>query len=208
MMVTEISEISKKRSRVCVDHDLCFVLYRGELRQYGIAEGEELAEETFRKLLEELLPHRAKLRAMNLLQRRDYTERQLQDKLSDSGYPETVALQAVEYVKSFHYIDDLRYAGDYLAVFSGRKSLRRMEQDLQQKGISRAVIEQAVTAWQEQDGGQDELRMACELLEKKHYDRDTSDRRQQQRMYSFLMYRGFSGEVIRKALQADRDISE
>lgn len=203
MIVTEIVEISKKQSRVCVDHDLSFVLYKGELRQYGIAEGEELAEETCRKLLEELLPRRAKLRAMNLLQSRDYTERQLQDKLRNGGYPETVVLQALEYVKSFHYIDDLRYAGGYLTTFEGRKSLRRMEQDLQQKGICKQVIEQAVAAWQEQDGGQDELQMACALLEKKHYDRDACDRKQQQRMYNFLMYKGFSSEVVRKALQMD-----
>lgn len=203
MIVTEITEISRKQSKVCVDHNLCFVLYKGELRQYGITEGEELAEETCRELLEELLPRRAKLRAMNLLQSRDYTEKQLQDKLRDGGYPETVVVQAMEYVKSFHYIDDQRYAEEYLTTFTGRKSLRRMEQDLQQKGIPKAVIEQAVTAWQGQDGGQDEMQMACALLEKKHYDRDTCDRKQQQRLYNFLAYRGFSSEVIRKALQAD-----
>lgn len=200
MTVTEITEISKKQCRVCVDCDFSFVLYKGELRQYGIAEGEELSEETSWKVLEELLPRRAKLRAMNLLQRRDYTERQLRDKLLDGGYPEKTADQAVEYVKSFHYIDDLRYAGDYLSAFAGRKSLRRMEQDLQQKGISREVLEQAVMAWQERDGGQDELQMARALLEKKHYDRDSCDRKEQQRLYNFLAYRGFSGEVIRKAL--------
>lgn len=206
MTVTEITDISKKQCRICVDCDFSFVLYKGELRQYGIAEGEELPEETRRKVLEELLPRRAKLRAMNLLQSRDYTERQLRDKLLDGGYPEETADQAVDYVKSFHYIDDLRYAEDYLTAFAGRKSLRRMELDLQQKGISRDVLEQAVRAWQERDGGQDELQMACALLEKKHYDRNSCDRREQQRLYNFLAYRGFPGEVIRKALHMDWEI--
>ena len=154
----------------------------------------------------ELLPRRAKLRAMNLLQLRDYTEKQLRDKLLGGGYPESVADQAVEYVKSFRYIDDLRYAGDYLAAFAGRKSLRRMEQDLQQRGVSKDIIEQAAADWQ-QDGGQDELRMACALLEKKHYDKDSCDRKQQQRLYNFLAYRGFSGEIIRKALQTEWEYS-
>ena len=182
------------------------MLYKGELRQYGIVEGEELPGETCSKILGELLPRRAKLRAMNLLQLRDYTEKQLLDKLLGGGYPESVAHQAVEYVKSFHYIDDLRYAGDYLAAFSGRKSLRRMEQDLQQRGISKAIIEQAAANWQE-EGGQDELQMACALLEKRHYDKDNCDRKQQQRLYNFLTRRGFSGEVIRKALQAEWEYS-
>lgn len=207
MLVTEIEDISKKQSRVHIDHDISFVLYKGELRQYGIVEGEEMPREACHKILGELLPRRAKLRAMNLLQLRDYTEKQLRDKLLGGGYPESVADQAVEYVKSFRYIDDLRYAGDYLAAFAGRKSLRRMEQDLQQKGISKAIIEQAAANWQQQDGGQDELQMACALLEKKHYDKDNCDRRQQQRLYNFLAYRGFSGEVIRKALQAEWEYS-
>lgn len=206
MTVTEITDISKKQCRICVDYDLCFVLYKGELRQYGIVEGEELTEETRRKVLEELLPRRARLRAMNLLQHRDYTEKQLRDKLLDGGYPEETANQAVEYVRSYHYIDDTRYAQGYLAAFAGKKSLRRMERELQQKGIAREVLEQVVQAWQEQDGGQDELRMACELLGRKHYDRDSCDRKEQQRLYNFLAYRGFSGEVIRKALCMDQEI--
>ncbi len=206
MLVTEIEDISKKQSRIHIDHSFSFVLYKGELRQYGIAEGEELPQETCNKILGELLPRRAKLRAMNLLQLRDYTEKQLRDKLLGGGYPESVADQAVEYVKSFRYIDDLRYAGDYLAAFAGRKSLRRMEQDLQQRGVSKDIIEQAAADWQ-QDGGQDELRMACALLKKKHYDKDSCDRKQQQRLYNFLAYRGFSGEIIRKALQTEWEYS-
>ena len=207
MLVTEIENISKKQSRIHPDHGISFVLYKGELRQYGIVEGEELPQETGYNILGQLLPQRAKRRAMNLLQIRDYTEKQLRAKLLGGGYPESVADQAVEYVKSFRYIDDLRYAGDYLAAFAGRKSLRRMEQELQRKGISKSIIEQAVASWQHQDGGQDELQMACALLEKKHYDKDNCDRKQQQRLYNFLAYRGFSSEVILKALQAEWEYS-
>lgn len=206
MTVTAITDVSKKQCKICLDYELCFVLYKGELCQYGIAEGEELPEETRHKVLEELLPRRAKLRAMNLLQRRDYTERQLKDKLLEGGYPERTADQAVEYVKSYRYIDDMRYAQGYLSAFAGRKSLRRMERELQQKGIAKDVLDQAVQTWQEQDGGQDELQMACELLSKKHYDRNSTDRREQHRLYNFLAYRGFSGEVIRKALCMDWEI--
>lgn len=208
MTVTEITDISKKQCRISVDYDSGFVLYKGELRRYGIAKGEELSAENYRELLEELLPRRARLRALNLLKNRDYTEKQLREKLLGGGYPESVADRAVEYVKSFRYIDDLRYAENYLSSFSGRKSLRRMEQDLRQRGISGEIIEQAVESWQRQDGGQDELQMACALLEKKHYDKNTGDRRQQQRLYQFLTYRGFSSEVIRKALQTDWDFQD
>lgn len=203
MIVTEIVEISKRQSRVIVDRESDFVLYRSEINRYGIKQDQELTQETYQKIMGELLPHRAKLRAMHLLQSRDYTEKQLRDKLQDGGYPEQIVIQALEYVKSFHYIDDLRYAEDYLKTFAGRRSLRRMEQDLQQKGIGKTVIEQAVREWQQQEGGQDELQMACELLKKKHYDREKCDRKELQRFYRFLLYRGFSAEIVQKALNTD-----
>ena len=37
-----------------------FPMYKGELRHYGIREGEELGEESFREIMEELLPNRRK----------------------------------------------------------------------------------------------------------------------------------------------------
>ncbi|MFQ9032927.1 MAG: hypothetical protein ACLR7F_13830 [Waltera sp.] len=35
----------------------------------------------------------------------------------------------------FHYIDDLRYAVDYITYHENSRSRRRIEQDLQGKGI-------------------------------------------------------------------------
>ena len=64
--------------------------------------------------MQEVLPKRAKLRAMNLLQGREYTTSQLRTKLQQGYYPPEIIEQAIEYVAGFHYIDDLRYAVDYI----------------------------------------------------------------------------------------------
>lgn len=42
MKVTGVEELSKSRSKVFIDGEPAFVLYRGELRTYGIKEGAEL----------------------------------------------------------------------------------------------------------------------------------------------------------------------
>ena len=108
--VTKLEELSKARSRVYIDGEAAFVLYKGELRLYRIEEGEEIAEEVMAEIMGTVLPKRAKLRCMNLLQKREYTEKQLRDKLAQGGYSEDIAEEALDYVKSFHYIDDTRYA--------------------------------------------------------------------------------------------------
>ena len=68
MLVTQVTELSKSRSKVYIDQEFAFVLYKGELRLYHIKEGQQLSEEDYRTIMQEVLPKRAKLRAMNLLQ--------------------------------------------------------------------------------------------------------------------------------------------
>ncbi|MBE5883013.1 MAG: regulatory protein RecX [Lachnospiraceae bacterium] len=200
MRVTQIVELSKRRSKIYIEQEFAFVLYKGELRIYHIREGEEIAPEDYQRIMEEVLPKRAKLRAMNLLQSREYTTAQLRAKLKQGLYPEAVIEQALEYVAAFHYTDDARYAVDYITYHENSRSRRRMEQDLLAKGIAREVIEHAFADWEEQGGVQDEQTMIQNLLTKKKYDPAHTDYKEQNKLCAFLMRKGFSAEQIRKAL--------
>ena len=200
MTVTQITELSKSRSKVYLDQEFAFVLYKGELRLYHIREGAELSGEDYDTILHEVLPKRAKLRSMNLLKSREYTSEQLRRKLREGFYPEAVIEEAIEYVASYHYIDDMRYAVDYITSQEGSRSRRRIEQDLQAKGIPRESIRKAWMEWEDLGGHQDETAMIRTLLEKKHYDPESADRKEQQRIYGFLLRKGYSGDQIRKAM--------
>ena len=200
MKITAIEELSKARSRVWIDGEFAFVLYKGELRLYRIREGEEISEETLKTIRQEVLPKRAKLRAMNLLKSREYTTKQLHDKLKQGGYSEDIITLVLDYVASYHYTDDLRYAVSYMQSHETDKSRRRIEQDLMRKGIGKETLEKAWQTWEARGGEQDEQQMISELLEKRGYCPREADLREKQRLYGFLMRRGFSGEQVRKAL--------
>ena len=200
MQVTRIEELSKTRCKVYIEQEFAFVLYKGELRRYHVREGEELSHESYNTIMTEVLPRRAKLRAMNLLQRRDYTMAQLGIKLSQGFYPEQVTQEALEYVASFRYTDDLRYATDYIRCKEQSRSRRRIEQDLQNKGISKEIIRTAWENWEEQGGIQDEEEMIRNLLIKRGYNGESADHRRRQKEAAFLMRKGFSGETIRRVL--------
>ena len=68
---------------------------------------------------------KAKLRALHLLEYMDRTEKGLRQKLEQSGYPTEVVDEAIRYVKSYGYIDDKRYADNYLRTRSNGKGRRR-----------------------------------------------------------------------------------
>ena len=102
MIVTDMIPLTKNRYKVYIDNEFAFVLYKGELHIYHIEMGETLQEADYAEIMQVLLPKRAKLRAMNLLQKRNYTQKQLEDKLREGFYPETLIQDAIVYVKSYH----------------------------------------------------------------------------------------------------------
>ena len=203
MIVTQLAAISNGRYRVYVEDEIVFVLYRGELKRLNIREGKEISEEILREIQEEILPNRAKKRAMNLLQKRDYTAAGLRRKLQEGDYPESSIEEAITYVESYGYIDDFRYARDFILYHMDKKSRTRIEQDLLRKGIDRKLIGEVFDALEEEGTRQNEETMIIALLQKKKYDVKTAGPQEKQRMYAFLYRRGFHSEAINKALLLD-----
>lgn len=203
MRVTEIAEVSRSRMKISTDEELTFVLYRGELRRLRIRQGEEIEEEALRAIREEILPKRAKLRAMNLLKNRDYTVKQLRDKLKEGGYPQEIIEEALDYVQGFRYTDDLRYAENFIRCHIQDRSRRRIENDLLGRGIDRDTLERAWASFEAEGGSQDEQAMIQALLAKKGFDLEEALPKERQRMYGYLMRKGFDCEQVRKALLSE-----
>lgn len=203
MIVTQVTCIARGRYRVCTEEQTAFILYGGELKRLGIREGEVLSEESLRQIREEILPDRAKKRAMHLLEKRDYTAAGLREKLKGGEYPESCIEEAVAYVESYGYVDDERYARDFITYNLDRKSRTRIGQDLMRRGIPRETIQEIFEELEEEGTKQDEDAMIRILLEKKKYDAKTATGQEKQRMRAFLYRKGFHFDAINSALLLD-----
>ncbi len=200
MVVSEIIELDKKRVKVHIDGEFAFVIYKGELRDFGIKVGQELTEASYQEIVGTVLPKRAKLRAMNLLQKKDYTEKKLRDKLSEGLYPKEIIDEAIEYVKSYKYLDDERFARDYINYQMALRSKTRIIQDLTAKGISKDVLMPIIEELYADDGGESELEQINKLLAKKHYDPETTDFKEKQKIMAVLLRKGFQMSDIRRGM--------
>lgn len=203
MLVTQITELGKGRYHVTMEDGSGFSIYRGEMRKYHIREGEELSEEEYRQFAEEVLLKRARLRCMNLLQSKDYTRRQLEDKLRQGEYPQECIDDAIAYVESYGYLDDERYARSYIEYHMDTRSRIRITTDLMRKGISKEIIQKGFEELEEMGVEQDELTLAQKFLEKKNYSGKDATRQEKSRMYAFLCRKGIRSEVIARALLLD-----
>ncbi len=200
MYVTEIKPIDKKRFLVSIEGEAGFVLYSSEINKYRISKDCEIPEQVYREITETVLPKRCKLRAMNLLQKRDYTTRQLTDKLKEGMYPQDIIDEAIAYVTSYRYLDDDRYARDYITYHMSTRSRNRIIQDLTSKGIDRESIIALMDELYMEDHGEAEQDQIRKLLIKKHYDPENTDFKEKQKIMAFLMRKGFSLSDIKKEM--------
>lgn len=200
MIVTKITAISKSRYRVVLDETMSFILYKGELNRFHIHEGAEFPEEAYQSFLHETLPKRAKLRCMNLLKSRDYTRKQLEDKLRQGGYPAKIIEDALAYIESYGYIDDERYAKEFIEYNMQKKSRIRIENDLLKKGISREQICKVFDEFKENGVEVDEIGMIEKLLMKKKFHAQSATDEEKRKIYGFLYRKGFHTDVINRVL--------
>ena len=144
---------------------------------------------------------RAKLRCMHLLEKRDYTEKELRQKLENgkTEYTEEHIDGSIAYVKSFHYVDDGRYACKYIEAMQSRKSRRQIEQELYQKGVDRELIQEAF----EETGEVPEEEQIARWMEKRNFHPEEADLKEKQRMYAFLARKGFRAENIQRVMKSE-----
>ncbi len=202
MIVTRITKCGRSRSIVRLESGLSFPLYSSELSKFDTEEGRDLSDEALQQIMTQILPSRCIKRAMNLLQKKTFAEGELRKKLIEGGYPDEIADKAIEYVKSYGYIDDVRYASDYIRYHSSQgRGKNRIMMELRAKGISESDFEKA---WDETDDLgliEDTGEAIRKLLEKKHFSQDM-DPAQKNKIAAFLMRRGFSPEDIFREMKS------
>lgn len=149
---------------------------------------------------------KARRKAMLLLEHMDRTEKGLSDRLRQAGFSKEAAADAISYVKSYGYIDDARYAENYISYRMDSKSRQKLLQELAAKGVDR---ETAMEAWERAAELQqpDERAVLRKSVEKKYAEGTELDEKEMRRLYGYLARRGFSFDDIRSVLE-EMDITE
>ena len=138
---------------------------------------------------------------MHLLEQMDRSEKKLREKLAVGEYPQCAIDYAIDYVKKYHYIDDLRLAQNYVRYHKQNLSRRQIYVKLIQKGVEPENIENAL----DKEYDADEIEHIYNLLEKKKYDKENCDDKEFRRIYQFLLRRGFKSSQILTAMRKGRD---
>ena len=195
--VNNYEALGKGRYRVAFDNGVSCVLYRSEAAQLSIEAQCSLTDENYDYLINEIVGKRAKKRAMHILEQMDRTEHQLREKLAKGEYPQECIDSAVEYVKKYRYLDDERFASSYVRYHQEKLSRQQLSAKLSQKGVSKDIIAEALEMEYEADDGE-KIR---NLLSKRHFDPDNTDRQENNKIYQYILRRGFKSSDILKEMR-------
>lgn len=196
MLITAVEQYTKGKFKIYLDGQFAFVLYKGELRRFDIDVGNELQEEDYLEIMNEIILKRAKRRTLYLLKDMSRTEQQIRNKLNEGCYPKDIIEKAIDYAKSFNYINDELYARNYVEYKSVSKSRRAIVSELSQKGVSKEIIERIYAKAEP-----NEEEAIIKAIEKRRIDLNSADKTQMNKLYMFLNRKGFRYDDIERAVR-------
>lgn len=146
---------------------------------------------------------KAAARAMKLLLYKGRTEQELRSRLLQEEFPEEQIDEAIAYCRSFGYVNDEKYAENYISSMKFRKSCSMIRRQLENKGVSAEDIGEAF-----EEMPYDEGELVYQLVQKKAGEPHPMDEKELRRTYGFLARKGFCSSEIWKALRTFQEESE
>ena len=142
---------------------------------------------------------RVRKKALMLLEYMDRTEKGLAERLRRAGFESEAIEDAMLYVRAFGYVDDARYAENYIFERIKTRSRARILRELAEKGVDR---ETAAAAWDSvaEMLQPDEMQLLRDTIAGKYPPGTKLDEKEMRRLQSFLVRRGFSYGDIQRAL--------
>jgi regulatory protein len=141
--------------------------------------------------------------AVALLAQRDYSSAGLRQRLVSQGYEATTVQQVLEELLERRYLDDERYAAQYVSYHAGRgRGPRRIGRDLAAEGLGAELIAAALATIEDWSA------LARELRIRRFGLAAPASWQEKARQARFLLYRGFSHDHIRSALGPDFPTTE
>lgn len=177
-----------------VDHPTVYLLQRDAVR---LKVGEWMPPDTLQDLQRRYRNRAAYLQAVRFLGARDRSSKEVEDHLRGKGWEAAVCAQALAKLSHEGYVDDVRFAAQWVAqrCRSAPRSRLAVTLELKRKGVAPATIQAAVAAMDE-----DALALACARRKRRQWQRYTTEERRR-RIVVFLQRKGFPYEACRQAAE-------
>ncbi len=195
MYITKIENFGKSKLKIYIDEEYRFWIYSREIKKLSINEDEEISAEKYNKLYK-LNLSRAKRQVMNILQRMDKTKHEIITKLKQAGHNDDIISETLVYIDGYNYIDDEKYARQYVRYKRDNLSKREIVNKLLIKGVSKEVAMEAIL-----DEYESEETAIIKAINKRRRTNQELSEDDKRKLSASLYRKGFELDSIRKHIE-------
>ncbi len=196
MKIVEIKRDKKHTVKVSFDTGKMFNFDIDYWSSICLRENDQIDDDALKYHLAESDYIRAKARGLWFLDRSDYSEKTLYQKIVAGGISNAAAARAVARLKELGLLDDERFASRLAEQMSEANiSKREAYAKLYAKGIPTEIIKSVL-----EETIFDEALQVEAVIQKKYYNK-MSDKAQIQKVYAALIRKGFSYSAVSEAIR-------
>lgn len=133
--------------------------------------------------------------ALRIVERNYKTEKQVREKLKLKGYEENAIDYSIEFLKEYNFINDNYYASAFINDKSNSMGSQKIKYNLIQKGVSKEIIEEAlsnVNKENERDIALDIAKKKLVVIKKKEND----NYKISGKLYRYLISKGYEMDIV------------
>lgn len=190
----EIQKKNKQKVNLYIDDEFYSRLYLDTCVKNGLKVGLDIEDEKLKNIISES----EKVLALNFVAKYVTnalkTKKQVIDYLKKKEFNDEVISYVMEKLQEYKYIDDVNYIRSYVNAYSNKFGKSKLIQNLKQKGVSQKDINMFFDEVElsEQD-------KCYELALKKSKNLELNEKNQQ-KIFRFLVSRGFDYDDIKNAM--------
>ena len=171
--------------------------------QSGLKPGDQVSDQELFALIQASDARRAQEKALYLLEYRNYSKRELTEKIARTAASREAAQAAAGRMEELGLIDDRRFGEDYARELFSRRGYgaRRAAQELRRKGLDQELVQELVEKYGSPEQSGENIRR---VLEKK-YPGWREDEKVRRRAFAALQRLGYSYQEVREAMGQGED---
>ena len=191
---------NQERYNIYLDEEYAFAVDEGILIKFGLMKGKTLEQFDIDEINYEDEIAKAFNKALHFLSFQMRSEYEVKKKLLDAGHGEAVVLEAVRKLESLGFLNDQTYSKALLETKKRtlKKGPRAIRQDLKKKGIDKALQDEVLETFTEEE----QLEIAMQLAEKEvRAGSRRTPMQLKQKIQDVLMRKGYSFGIVSDVLE-------
>lgn len=199
--ITKITRQKKNQEcyNIYLNEEYAFSVDEGTLIKFGLTKGKILDSFEIDEITYEDEIAKAFNRALNFLSYQMRSEYEVKKKLLDTGFGESVVLEAIRKLEKLGFLNDETYSKALLETKkkTAKKGPKAIQQDLMKKGIDKQTQEKVLQSFTYEE----QLQLAMELAEKTVKSNAKKTPTQiKQKIQDTLMRKGYTFDIVNEVL--------